>query len=75
MTMYEELKRQLIEEIGEDEWENTDVKPEKLYILSQKFGMRVPVLTQSEVYLIYKEQGFKRGHRKYQSRNQRNQTV
>ena len=64
MTMYEELQKQIILEVGEDEWENKDIKPEILYILAQKFGLRVPVLTQSETYLIHRESGFGR-NRKY----------
>jgi hypothetical protein len=62
--MYEELQKQIILEVGEDEWENKDIKPEILYILAQKFGLRVPVLTQSETYLIHRESGFVR-NRKY----------
>jgi hypothetical protein len=73
--MYEELQKQIILEVGEDEWNEKEIAASTLYILAQKFGLRVPVLTQSEVYLIHRESGFRKFNGKHYQKTTKDSRV
>ena len=74
MTVKEAIEKQIIEEVGKDRWDDEIISETELLMAAQKFGLRIPILTQSEVYLIHKESGFRRERHGRQNRNRHTST-
>ena len=57
MTLYDMVEEQMKAEIGEEAWEDRTLIPhETLMMLAQKWGLKIPKLIQSEMYLIHREE-------------------
>jgi hypothetical protein len=72
MRIIDLVQDQIIEEFGE-EWEDRDIEPERMKMVAMKYGVRIPELTQSELYLIHREYLQERGQWKQNKKDQQRQ--
>ncbi len=55
MTLREMVEPQIIAEVGPEIWYNELIPDNEMLMYAQKWGLRIPILTQSEMYLIHRE--------------------
>jgi hypothetical protein len=53
--LLEAIQTQMIEEVGAEKWEEM-LPPDEMDMLMQKWGVKIPRLIQSEMYLIHREE-------------------
>jgi len=56
MMLREMVESQIIEEVGADRWLEEEIPEQEMLMLAQKWGLRIPILTQPEVYLMHREE-------------------
>lgn len=56
MTLYEAIEKQIILEVGQDVWADKLLPEKEIQMLAQKFGLKIPLLIQSEMYLVHREE-------------------
>jgi hypothetical protein len=54
--MIELVEQQIIDEVGQEEWNAKEIPSKLLYMLAQKWGLRIPELLPTEINILYMEE-------------------